>query len=75
MDLTAWERRTLQQIETDLTADAPRLARRLRAPALWRRLLWGPRRVRITLATLGFVLFSGAMVLASFLTSGPTPQR
>lgn len=75
MDMTGWERRTLQQIEIELTADAPRLARRLRAPALRDRLMWGPRRARIALGSVALLLACGALVLASALTSGPVPQR
>lgn len=73
--MTGWERRTLQQIEIELTASAPRLARRLRAPALWHRLMWGPRRVRMALVSVGLLLTCGAIVLISTLTSGPVPQR
>jgi hypothetical protein len=75
MDMTAWERRTLQQMETDLTAESPRLARRLRAPSRWRRLVWGPRHVRMALVGVGLFLVSSAIVLASALTASPVPQR
>ncbi|HEY3868257.1 MAG TPA: DUF3040 domain-containing protein [Actinocrinis sp.] len=69
--MTDWERRALQQIETDLTAETPRLARRLRAPTLWARLVWGPPLLRVILVVVGLLLALGAIILISALTAGP----
>lgn len=66
--MTAWERRALERIEVELTAEAPRLARRLRAPGLVSRLVWGTRRVRMALVGVGLFLASSGLVLASLLT-------
>lgn len=73
MDLTDRERQALHRIEAQLTAEAPRLARRLRAPALWRRLVWAPRSVRITVVTVGIMLLGCCTtVLIGALTAVPS---
>jgi len=40
------DRLVLDEIERDLAAEDPRLARRLRHPSWWIRYRWGRRRVR-----------------------------
>jgi hypothetical protein len=71
VNMTDWERRALQRIEADLSAETPRLARRLRAPTPWIRLVWGPPLPRIILVTVGLLLALGAIILLSALTAGP----
>jgi hypothetical protein len=51
--LADWERRNLEDIEQELTAANPRLARLLRAPGAWCRLRWGPRRGRTGALVIG----------------------
>jgi Protein of unknown function (DUF3040) len=53
--LANWERRNLEDIEQELTAANPRLARLLRAPGAWCRLRWGPRRGRVGALFLGLL--------------------
>jgi hypothetical protein len=54
--LTDWERRHLADIERELTAGYPKLARLLNAPGRWRRLRWGPRRIRLTAPGIGVLV-------------------
>lgn len=73
--MTDWEHRALQRIDEDLTAQAPRLARRLRAPTLWMRLIWGPPLPRIILTIVGLLLALGVIMLLSVLTAGPATTQ
>lgn len=68
MALTDRERRTLQRIELELMTDAPKLERFLRAPGLWTRLRWGPRRNRFALLSIAFVVLCAALAVALAFT-------
>ena len=66
MTLADWERKNLERIERELAAADPGLARLLNAPGKWRRLRWGPKRMRLgTVCLVTMALCTVAMFLVA----------